>query len=446
MAKYFGTDGARGKANDGLTVEMAVKIGQYLGWYYSKEKGKRARILVGKDTRRSSDMFETALAAGATSAGANVFRLSACPTPSISYLVNKERYDCGVMISASHNPYYDNGIKLFNGLGHKMNPEVEIEIEKYIDGEIEIPLAHDDRIGDVVYWKEGLEIYSSNLRSTVDVDLDGMNIALDLANGSATSCAVETMSILGATVEAINNSPNGININANCGSTHPEGLQKLVKKGNFHAGFAFDGDADRLIAVNEDGELVDGDAILYICGKYLKKKDRLAKNTVVTTVMANLGLYKAFDSDKVDYEQTPVGDKNVFECMQKNGYLLGGEQSGHIIFGEHAKTGDGLLTALILLSIMAEEKKTLKELCVGLRIYPQLLINVPVQDKDKAMVDAGVLELVAQSEKELGDEGRVLVRASGTEQLVRVMVEASDDSICEQHVTKIVDYIKASNL
>lgn len=444
MGKYFGTDGARGCVNENLTLDMAIRIGQYLGWYYGKER--HAKIIIGKDTRLSSDMFEMGLAAGATSTGATVYLLGVCPTPSVSYLIRKEHFDCGIMVSASHNPYHDNGIKLFNHEGCKMNPEVENAIEDYIDGKCTVPLAKDDAIGSVIEWDEGLEIYESWLKEIVNIDLSGMKIAVDLANGSATATAVETLSSLGATVEAIHNSPNGININTNCGSTHPQELQEMMREGNYDVGFAFDGDADRLIAVDEDGNLFNGDYTLYVCGRYMKKNNTLNKNTVVTTVMANLGLYHALRDNVIDYEQTAVGDKYVFECMQNNDYRIGGEQSGHIIFLEHAVTGDGLLTALKLLQIMVDEKKSLKELGKDLFIYPQLLVNVPVQDKNKTMESAELKEQIDQVAAELGDEGRILVRPSGTEPLVRVMVEAKSDELCHDYVYRIVDYIKEHKL
>ncbi len=360
MAKYFGTDGARGRANDTLTLDMAVKIGQYVGWYYGKER--HAKILIGKDTRLSSDMFEMALAAGASAAGAKVYLLGVCPTPSVSFLVQKEGFDCGIMVSASHNPFHDNGIKLFNGSGMKMNPEVEAQIEAYIDGETSIPMAINEAIGNVIEWSEGLEIYESWLKSLMTCDFSGMKIALDLANGSATSCAAAVLSELGATVEVIHTSPNGININTKCGSTHPEELQEMMKNGDFDAGFAFDGDADRLIAVDETGNLITGDHTMYICGCYMHDHNCLNENKVVTTVMSNLGLYRAFDRRGIAYEQTQVGDKYVFECMNEYNYSIGGEQSGHIIFKKHANTGDGLLTAMKLLEVMKHTKQSLKEL------------------------------------------------------------------------------------
>lgn len=440
MGKYFGTDGVRGRANEDLTMDMAIRIGQYLGAYYGKKR--HAKILIGKDTRLSGDMFELALAAGATSTGAQVYLLGVCPTPAVSYLVRKERFDCGIMVSASHNPYYDNGIKIFNQNGEKMEEEILLEIEDYMDGKSTLDLATGDRIGEFFEWDDGLEIYMSWLKEIVPVDLSGFKILCDLANGSATSTAVETLDALGATVDAINNSPNGININTKCGSTHPENLQRQVKEGDYDLGLAFDGDADRLIAVNSDGELVNGDYILYICGRYMKKANRLNKNTVVTTVMANLGLYKALDASKIDYIQTPVGDKYVFEEMQKNDYYIGGEQSGHIIFLENAVTGDGLLTALKLLEILKDTGKTIQELSEGLFIYPQLLKNVKVNDKEKALADEELKKVIDSVSEELGNEGRILVRPSGTEPLVRVMVEAKSDELCDLYVSRVVDFIE----
>ena len=444
MGKYFGTDGARGRANDTLTLDMAVRIGQYLGWYYGKNR--HAKILIGKDTRLSSDMFEMGLAAGATSCGASVYLLGVCPTPAVSYLIQKEHFDCGIMVSASHNPFHDNGIKLFNGDGCKMNPEIEVEVEKYIDNEVSIEVAHNEKIGSVIEWEEGLELYESWLKEIVPMDLSGMNILLDLANGSATSCAAETLSELGATVEVIHSAPNGININTKCGSTHPEELQSMMKEGNYHVGFAFDGDADRLIAVDEDGNLIDGDHTMYICGCYMYDKGILHDDVVVTTVMSNLGLYHALKAKGLKYEQTAVGDKYVFECMKEHDYSIGGEQSGHIIFHAHANTGDGLLTAMKLLEIMVDTKKSLKELCADLFIYPQLLINTPVHDKHAALEDKELLAAVDAVAQELGDEGRILVRPSGTEPLVRVMVEAKTDALCAEYVNRIVDFIKEKGL
>lgn len=446
MTKYFGTDGVRGRANDTLTLDMALAIGKYIGAYYGKER--HAKILIGKDTRLSGSMFEMALAAGATATGANVYLLGVCPTPSVAYLVVKEKFDCGVMISASHNPFYDNGIKLFNHEGKKMDDAVLEEIEAFMDGESEVEYAINDALGTAIEWHEGLELYESYLKECVNCDFSGMKIALDLANGSATATAAQVLSELGATLEVIHSSPNGVNINTKCGSTHPEELQELMRenKGMFDCGFAFDGDADRLIAVDENGDLITGDHTLYICGNYLKNRGHLKGNTVVTTVMANLGLYRAFDRCQIRYEKTDVGDKYVFENMEKNGFVLGGEQSGHIIFKEHMNTGDGLLSALKLLEVMKKSGMSLRELSEDLFIYPQLLINVEVKDKHAALQNEELLVKIREVEAELGEEGRILVRPSGTEPLVRVMVEAKTDALCEQYVMRIVDFIKAKGL
>lgn len=444
MSKYFGTDGVRGRANDALTVDMAVTIGQYLGWYYGQHR--HAKIVIGKDTRLSCDMFVMGLAAGATSTGASVYLLGVCPTPAVSFVTTKEHFDCGIMVSASHNPYYDNGIKLFHGDGCKMNPEIEEDIEAYMDGKRKLPLAHEDKIGRVVEWREGLSLYTSWLRAIVQMDLSGMNIALDLAHGSATSCAAQTLLALGANVEVIHASPNGVNINTTCGSTHPEALQKMVKEGNYHVGFAFDGDADRVIAVNEEGALIDGDSIMYICGCHMYQHKQLKDDMVVTTVMSNLGLYQALHAKGIQYKQTAVGDKYVFECMKEHHYSIGGEQSGHIIFSAHANTGDGLLTAMKLLEIMAKTKQSLKELSEDLFIFPQLLRNIPVKDKQVAFTHKGLMELVECIALALQDQGRILVRPSGTEPVVRVMVEAKTDALCQMYVRKVVDFINEKNL
>lgn len=444
MGKYFGTDGVRGRANDKLTLDMALAIGKFLGSHYGKEK--HAKIIIGRDTRLSSSMFEMGLAAGASAAGAKVYLLGVCPTPAVSYLINKENFDCGIMVSASHNPFYDNGIKVFNSEGKKMDADTEALMEAAIEGTIDCVLAINESIGQVIPFEKGLLLYESWLREIVPVDASKLKIALDLANGSATSCAVEVLSEMGAQLEVIHSTPNGVNINTNCGSTHPNDLIELMKSQDFDCGFAFDGDADRLIAVDRFGNLIDGDKILYICGKYLQKTGHLVDNTVVTTIMSNLGLYKAFDRANIAYEKTAVGDKYVFECMETNGYALGGEQSGHIIFNEHANTGDGLLSALKIIEVMINEDLSLDELCQDVAIYPQLLVNVPVQDKQRALSDTGLLEIVKEVEEFLKDEGRILVRPSGTEPLIRVMVEAKNDDICAEMVEKCVKYIKNEGL
>lgn len=441
MGRYFGTDGVRGRANEQLTLEMAIKIGQYMGYYYS-QKHKKAKILIGKDTRLSGDMFELALAAGATSMGANAYLLGVCPTPAISYLVQKERFDCGIMVSASHNPYYDNGIKLFNHEGEKMEESLLAQVEDYMDGLTSLDYATGEAIGEYIDWHDGLEIYISWLKSVHQIDLSGLSILCDLANGSATSTVIETLSSLGATVEALHNSPNGLNINRKAGSTHPERLCERLKEGDYDLGLAFDGDADRLILADEDGKLIDGDYILYIVSKYLKSKGSLVRNTCVTTVMANLGLYKALEANGIDTVQTPVGDKYVYEEMVKNGYLIGGEQSGHIIFYQYERTGDGLFTALQILQIMKETGKSLKSLCQGLFIYPQLLENVPVNDKDSLLTHPRLVEAIEKVQTDLAGNGRILVRPSGTEQLIRVMVEAESDQACQRYVSEVVQVVK----
>lgn len=440
MGRYFGTDGVRGRANEQLTLDMAVRIGQWLGWYYSKSK-PHAKILIGRDTRLSGSMFELGLAGGAVSTGANVYLLGICPTPAISYLVSEEDFDCGIMVSASHNPFYDNGIKVFNHEGIKMPEEILLQIEDYMDGLTEIELATGEKVGEYFDWETGLELYISWLKKTNPVDLTGMHIAVDLANGSACSTAVETLDALGATVDAINATPNGVNINLKSGSTHPEGLQRYVKENQCDIGLAFDGDADRLIAVDSDGRLINGDYILYILGNHMANHAKLPSNIVVTTVMANLGLYKAFTKKKIDYIQTPVGDKYVLEEMMKNNYWLGGEQSGHIIFLEDEVTGDGLFTALRLLQAMKETGKTVQELSAGLYIYPQLLENVEVKDKNIVLEDQEIQEKIDEVAAFLGDDGRILVRPSGTEPLIRVMVEAATQKLCEDCVHMVTDLI-----
>lgn len=440
MGKYFGTDGVRGRANEQLTLDMAVRIGQWLGWYYSKSK-THAKILIGRDTRLSGSMFELSLAAGAVSTGANVYLLGVCPTPAISYLVSEEDFDCGIMVSASHNPFYDNGIKIFNHEGIKMPEEILLQIEDYMDGKSKVELATGDNVGEYFDWETGLELYISWLKKTNMMDLTGMHIAVDLANGSACSTAVETLDALGATVDAINASPNGVNINLKAGSTHPEGLQRFVLENQCDIGLAFDGDADRLIAVDAKGRLINGDYILYILGMHMHDQNKLNQNIVVTTVMANLGLYKAFQKKGIDYIQTPVGDKYVLEEMMKHDYSLGGEQSGHIIFYKEEVTGDGLFTALRLLHVMKETGKSLEELANGLYIYPQLLENVEVKDKNIVLHDEEIQAKIDEVAKFLGDEGRILVRPSGTEPLIRVMVEAATQRLCEDCVHMVTDLI-----
>lgn len=445
MGKYFGTDGFRGEANVDLTVEHAYKVGRYLGYYFGKDKknNDRARIVIGKDTRRSSYMFEYSLVAGITASGADAYLMHVTPTPSVSYIVRADEFDCGIMISASHNPFYDNGIKIINNQGSKMDASVEQEIEWYIDGLIpEIPLAVKENIGRTTDYSMGRNRYIGYLMTLPTRAFKNLRIGLDCANGASSTVAKAVFDALGAKTYVINNEPDGTNINTNCGSTHIEGLQKFVVDNQLDAGFAYDGDADRCLAVDERGNLIDGDMILYICGKYLKEKGKLINNTVVTTIMSNLGLYKAFDAEGINYEKTAVGDKYVYECMMDKGYILGGEQSGHIIFSKNARTGDGVLTSLKLMEVMIENKTTMSELTRGLNIYPQLLVNVRVSSKKAVMEDADVLAAAKAVEDELGDDGRILLRESGTEPLIRVMVEAETDGLCRKCVDSVVSVIK----
>ena len=445
MGKYFGTDGFRGEANVVLTVEHAFKVGRYLGWYFGQDH--KATIVIGKDTRRSSYMFEYALAAGLTASGADAYLLHVTTTPSVSYVVRTEDFDCGLMISASHNPYYDNGIKVINSDGHKMEAEVEAKIEAYIDGEIEeIPLATKEAIGRTIDYAAGRNRYIGHLISLATRSFKDIKVGLDCSNGSASNIAKSVFDALGAKTYVINNEPNGVNINTNCGSTHIEVLQQYVKENHLDVGFAYDGDADRCIAVDEKGNVVDGDRIIYVCGKYLMEQGRLAGNTVVTTIMSNLGLYKACDKIGMKYEQTAVGDKYVYENMLKNGFVLGGEQSGHIIFSKHARTGDGILTSLMIMEVILEKKQTLGTLADEVKIFPQLLKNVRVKDKKTALDNEAVQAAVEKTAEELGTEGRILVRESGTEPVIRVMVEAASDEICEKYVEGVVKVIESEGL
>ena len=445
MGKYFGTDGFRGEANVVLTVEHAFKVGRYLGWYYGQEH--KARIVIGKDTRRSSYMFEYALAAGLTASGADAYLLHVTTTPSVSYVVRTEDFDCGIMISASHNPYYDNGIKVINSKGQKLEAEVEAKVEAYIDGESgEIPLAKKEAIGRTVDYAAGRNRYIGHLISLATRSFKEVKVGLDCSNGSSSSIAKSVFDALGAKTYVINNEPDGTNINTNCGSTHINVLQEYVKENGLDVGFAYDGDADRCIAVDENGNVVDGDRIMYVCGKYLMEQGKLKDNTVVTTIMSNLGLYKACDKIGMKYEQTAVGDKYVYENMLKNGYVLGGEQSGHIIFSKHARTGDGILTSLMVMEAIIEKKQTLGTLADEVKIFPQLLKNVRVKDKKTALDNAAVQAAVEKTAEELGTDGRILVRESGTEPVIRVMVEAASDEICEKYVDSVVKVIESEGL
>lgn len=441
MGKYFGTDGFRGEANVVLNVMHAYKVGRFLGYYYGKEH--KARIVIGKDTRRSSYMFEDALSAGLTASGADVYLIHVTTTPSVSYVVRSEDFDCGIMISASHNPYYDNGIKILNGLGHKLEAKVEKMIEDYIDGPDDaIPFATKDAIGRTTDYTVGRNRYIGYLMSLATRSFKDMRVGLDCANGSAYEIAKGVFDALGAKTYVINNHPDGTNINTNCGSTHIEVLQSFVKENNLDVGFAFDGDADRCLAVDNKGNVVDGDLILYVCGTYLKEKGELNNNTVVTTVMSNLGLYKAFDKKGISYEKTAVGDKYVYENMMQNDHIIGGEQSGHIIFSKYAATGDGILTALMIMEVILTKKTPLSDLTREVTIFPQLLENVRVTDKNAAMEDLDVLAAAKQVEEELGTNGRILLRQSGTEPLVRVMVEAETDALCAKYVKQVADVVK----
>ena len=445
MGKYFGTDGFRGEANVTLTVDHAFKVGRFLGWYYGKnhENGK-AKIVIGKDTRRSSYMFEYSLVAGLTASGADAYLLHVTTTPSVSYVARTEDFDCGIMISASHNPFYDNGIKLINAAGEKMKEDVIAEIEKYLDGELgEIPYATRENIGCTVDYTAGRNRYMGYLMSLAIYSFKGIRVGLDASNGSAWTLAKAVFDALGAKTYVINAAPDGTNINANCGSTHIEGLQDLVRREHLDVGFAFDGDADRCLCVDEKGEVITGGHILYIYGCYMKDRDKLVGNKVVTTVMSNFGLYKAFDAVGIEYEKTKVGDKYVYECMSENGYRIGGEQSGHIIFSKYATTGDGIITALKMMEVMLAKKKTLSELAAPLVIYPQVLKNIRVTDKTQAQDDADVKAAVEAVANALGADGRILVRESGTEPVVRVMVEAGSTQECEKYVDQVIEVIKS---
>ena len=441
MGKYFGTDGYRGEANTVLIVEDAFKIGRFLGWYYGKNH--KANIVIGKDTRRSSYMFEYALAAGITASGADAYLLHVTTTPSVAYVVHSEDiFDCGIMISASHNPYWDNGIKLLNGKGEKMEEEFILEVEKYLDGVYpeEVTLATRDDIGKTIDYAEGRNRYVGYLISLATRSFKGKTVALDCANGASFTIAKSVFDALGARTYAINVDPDGTNINLGCGSTHIEGLQNFVKSNDqIDVGFAYDGDADRCLAVDEDGEIVDGDKIMYICGRYMKERGELEGNKIVTTIMSNYGLYKALDEAGIGYEKTKVGDKYVYENMSENGYRLGGEQSGHIIFSKYATTGDGILTSLKVMEVMLEKKQSLKKLAEDVTIYPQVLKNVRVRDKKTVLDNEAVKKAIEEAGKELEGTGRVLVRESGTEPVIRVMAESMDTAQCNRLVDAIID-------
>lgn len=449
MGKYFGTDGFRGEANVDLTAMHAFKIGLFIGWYYSNNPklghpaDYRAKIVVGKDTRRSSYMYEDALCAGITASGADAYLLHVTSTPSVAYVARTEEFDCGVMISASHNPFHDNGIKLINGSGEKMPDDVIDEVEKYLDGDWEVPLATGANIGSVVDHAAGRNRYVGYLISLATTSYKGYKVGIDCSNGSTWQIAKNVFDALGASTYVINNQPDGLNVNLNCGSTHIEGLQKFVVDNKLDIGFAFDGDADRCLAVDENGELVNGDEIMYVCAKYMKERGLLGDSKVVTTVMSNFGLYKALDELGIGYEKTAVGDKYVYENMAENGHLIGGEQSGHIIFKKYATTGDGVLTAIKVMECVTAKKMSLAQLKNGVTMYPQVLKNVIVTDKDETLADPAVKASVSEAESFLGDSGRVLLRKSGTEPVLRVMAEAATAEDAEKAVDMMIAAMKA---
>ncbi len=441
MGKYFGTDGFRGEANVNLTFEHAIAIGRFLGWYYGTKQDKKAKIVIGKDTRRSSYMFEYALCTGLMASGADAYIMHVTTTPSVAYITRVDDFDCGIMISASHNPYYDNGIKLFNGDGEKMDEETILKVEDYIDGKFEIPLCTRE-VGSTVDYIAGRNRYVGYLISHSKYSFKDVKVGLDVANGAAWSIAKGVFDALGAKTYVINNAPDGYNINTDCGSTHIEHLQKFVVDNGLDVGFAYDGDADRCLAVDEKGNVITGDHILYIYGLYMKERGKLITNKVVTTVMSNFGLYKAFDKVGIEYEKTAVGDKYVYENMVANGHRIGGEQSGHIIFSKYATTGDGILTSMKLMEVMLARKKSMSELAAPLVIYPQVLKNVKVKSKPEAQNDPKVQEAVSRVAAELGENGRILVRESGTEPLIRVMVEAGSKEECEKYVDQVIEVIR----
>ena len=448
MGKYFGTDGFRGEANVDLKVEDAFRVGRFLGWYYKNQHpGERCRIVIGKDTRRSSYMFEDALSSGITASGADVYLMHVTTTPSVAYIVRVDGFDCGIMISASHNPYYDNGIKVISGTGEKIDDETIDRIEDYLDGKTgEIPLALRDDIGRTVDYAAGRNRYIGYLISIADRSFKGKDVALDCSNGSASSIAKPVFDALGARTHVMACEPNGTNINDGVGSTHIEKLQEFVVREGCDIGFAYDGDADRCLAVDERGEVINGDQIMYACGKLMKEEGELKDDTIVVTVMSNFGLFKAFDREGIRYEKTKVGDRFVYECMSKEGYSLGGEQSGHIIFSKLATTGDGILTSLRLMEVMLERKCEASKLWEECPMYPQCLRNIRVTDKQKVMDDRAVNEAIKKAEAELADKGRILVRGSGTEPLIRVMVEADRQEECERLVDMVIDVIKEQGL
>ena len=453
MGKYFGTDGFRGEANVNLTSEHAYKIGKFIGWYYGARQGRKARIVIGKDTRRSSYMFEYAIVAGLTSAGADAYMLHVTTTPSVAYVTRVDSFDCGVMISASHNPFADNGIKLINGRGEKMDDETTDAIERYLDGDLaslglegDVPAATGEALGEIVDYVSGRNRYVGYLISLASHSYKNMRVGLDCANGSAWNIARTVFEALGAKTFVINAEPDGVNINRNAGSTHIEGLRRFVRENHLDVGFAYDGDADRCLAVDENGDVVDGDKIIYIFGKQLRREGKLSGNKVVTTVMSNFGLYKALDEAGIGYEKTAVGDRFVYENMVQNGYCVGGEQSGHIILSKYATTGDGILTSIELMEAMLDSKQTLSRLCAEVTTYPQVLKNVRVTDKAAVRENAHVHQVVREVGGRLGNTGRVLLRESGTEPVIRVMAEAEDERTAESCVDEMIAAMRDEGL
>ncbi len=454
--KYFGTDGFRGEANVNLTALHAYKIGRFLGWYYSgrrndsAEPRKKARVVIGKDTRRSSYMLEYALVAGVTASGADAYMLHVTTTPSVAYVVQQDGFDCGVMISASHNPYYDNGIKLLNRLGEKMDDYTLALIEDYIDGNLkeldvaeeDIPLASKERIGKVVDYVAGRNRYVGFLISVAANSYRKLSVAIDCANGSSWNIARSVFGALGANLHIINAEPDGLNINEQAGSTHIGALRKYIKENHIDVGFAFDGDADRCIAVDENGNIINGDHIMYIIAKRLRDKGLLPGNKIVTTIMSNMGLYKALEEAGIGYIQTTVGDRYVHEAMVENNYYLGGEQSGHIIVRKYATTGDGLLTAIMLLEEMVDRKLSMSALCKAVKMYPQSIVNVTVVDKAAVANDERVISEVEKIKEELGTDGRILLRESGTEPIIRIMCECSTQKVCDSYTARVAELIK----
>ena len=443
MGKYFGTDGFRGEANKNLTFEHAVLIGRFLGWYYGAKEGKKAKVVIGKDTRRSSYMFEYALCTGLMASGADAYIMHVTTTPSVAYITRTDDFDCGIMISASHNPFYDNGIKILNGKGEKMEEETLLKIEDYIDGKIEVPIAERENIGRTVDYVAGRNRYIGYLISMSKYSFKDVKVGLDVANGAAWEIAKGVFNALGAKTYVMNNHPDGFNINTDCGSTHIEHLQKFVVENGLDVGFAYDGDADRCLAVDEKGNVVTGDHIIYIYGRYMKERGKLLNNKVVATIMSNFGLFKALDKIGIEYDKTSVGDKYVYENMVKTGNRIGGEESGHIIFSKYATTGDGILTSLKLMEVMLAKEKPMSELAAPMVLYPQVLKNVKVKSKPDAKNDPDVQKEVAAVAEALGGNGRILIRESGTEPVIRVMVEADSDETCEKYVDRVIDVIRA---